>query len=356
MKKLLIALSLLIPSIALAEFPGIVNSSQATLYGSQQESGPLAMDTKGNLYARVIDGGSGLSQSVIPVSNNTSLNGLGTAPIGYARATTDAAEAGSTTTVINATAHSARVGDVIQFTSGTATNLDAWSPVSAVTANTITVSHAFPSTVAASDGFYILRPRPLYTSDPRLTGTWAGLQVSIDSGYQTTASGILKLEDAAHTTGDAGVSALAVNLGSAAFAATGAANDYVQFIQDADGRTAVNPFGANTSNFWNGCGTATATTSDVAIKASGGGGVRNYVTSVTCASSDADNATNINFKDGSTVVAVGGVNQMATTSAGTFSAVFSTPIRGTAATAFNFNTAVSTSSVICCATGFTSSN
>ena len=102
---------------------------------------------------------------------------------------------------------------------------------------------------------------------------------------------------------------------------------------------------------WQACGTATASTSDVAIKAA----LTNafiYVTSITCASSDADNATNLNFKDGTTVIAVGGVNQMATTSAGTFIANFLTPLRTSKNAAFNFNTAVSTSSVICCATGY----
>lgn len=102
---------------------------------------------------------------------------------------------------------------------------------------------------------------------------------------------------------------------------------------------------------WQACGTSTASTSDIPIKAA----LTNafiYVTSITCASSDADNASNINFKDGTTVIAVGGVNQMATTSAGTFVANFLTPLRTSKNSAFNFNAAVSTSSIICCATGY----
>lgn len=102
---------------------------------------------------------------------------------------------------------------------------------------------------------------------------------------------------------------------------------------------------------WLACGTATASTGDVAIKAA----LTNafiYVSSVTCASSDADNSTNINFKDGTTVIAVGAVNQMAATSAGSFAATFPVPLKTSKNAAFNFNTAISTSSVVCCATGW----
>ena len=106
---------------------------------------------------------------------------------------------------------------------------------------------------------------------------------------------------------------------------------------------------------WSACGTATASTSNVAIKAAITAGYI-YVTSITCASSDAAVATNINFKDGTTTIAVGGVNQMATTSSGAFSASFVVPLRGSKNTAFNFNTVVSVSSVICCGAGYVSAN
>lgn len=102
---------------------------------------------------------------------------------------------------------------------------------------------------------------------------------------------------------------------------------------------------------WNGCGTATASTSNVAIKAAVTNAVI-YVTSITCASSSATTATNINFKDGTTTIAVGGVSQMATASNGCFSSSFTVPLRLTKNTAFNFNTDVSVTSVICCANGY----
>lgn len=103
------------------------------------------------------------------------------------------------------------------------------------------------------------------------------------------------------------------------------------------------------------CGTATASTADVAIKAAVASN-KIYVTSIQCSNSSATTATNINFKDGTTVVAVGGVSQMATTADGAFVVEFPVPLKGTTNTALNFNTAVSVSSVVCCAQGYTSVN
>lgn len=104
---------------------------------------------------------------------------------------------------------------------------------------------------------------------------------------------------------------------------------------------------------WQSCGTATGSTADVAIKAAVPLN-RIYVTAVTCSSSDADNATNLNFKDATTVIAVGGVSQMATASDGAFTAYFNPPLRGTVNAAFNFNTAAATTLVICCGVGYIS--
>lgn len=106
---------------------------------------------------------------------------------------------------------------------------------------------------------------------------------------------------------------------------------------------------------WSGCGTATASTSNVAIKAAVANGYI-YVTGISCASSSATTATNINFKDGTTVITVGGVSQMATASNGCFSNSLTVPLRLSKNTALNFNTDVSVTSVICCANGYVSAN
>jgi hypothetical protein len=144
--------------------------------------GPCAasVETDGALIARISGGGETLS--VIPISNATNLNGVGAGMVGWQQVGTDTAETSSTTTVINATTHAARVGDILSFTAGTAGNIGVWSVVSAVGANTITLSYALPATPANGDAFSIMRPNPVFT--PK--------------------------EDSAHTTGDAGNFPLAV--------------------------------------------------------------------------------------------------------------------------------------------------
>lgn len=166
----------------------------------------------------------------------------------------------------------------------------------------------------------------------------------------TDGASAAKLEDVASAASD-GLMSVGGIREDALTTNTGTTGDYTPFKADGNGRQIITY--APPGESWQGCGTATASTSDVAIKAAVASN-RIYVTAITCASSDADNATNINFKDGATVIAVGGVNQMATTSAGTFTARFMPPLRGTVNTAFNFNTAISTSSVICCGSGYIS--
>lgn len=70
---------------------------------------------------------------------------------------TDAAEASSTTYVINATAHAALKGDVIYFTSGVHSLKEV--KVHEVTANTITLAETLAAAVGTGDTFAILRHR-----------------------------------------------------------------------------------------------------------------------------------------------------------------------------------------------------
>lgn len=77
---------------------------------------------------------------------------------------TDAVEAGSTETVINATAHAARKGDVIRITSGALDNTEV--KVFDVTANTIQLCEKLNSAPAAAVTFQILRAKyPVVTED-----------------------------------------------------------------------------------------------------------------------------------------------------------------------------------------------
>lgn len=67
----------------------------------------------------------------------------------------DAVEANSTTRIINATAHAAKVGDIINFTSGALDGQEV--KVQAVTANTITLSETLASAPVVAVTFEILR-------------------------------------------------------------------------------------------------------------------------------------------------------------------------------------------------------
>lgn len=103
------------------------------------------------------------------------------------------------------------------------------------------------------------------------------------------------------------------------------------------------------------CGTATGVTSDVAIKAAVASN-RIYVTTITCKNTSTTVGPTLDFKDGATIIAVGGIT--ATSATGTLNAQvdiqFPVPLRGTVNTAFNFATNTATTSVICCASGYIS--
>lgn len=438
MKKIAVLILSLVffGTTAVAENVGIRNENATTHTATEGALGPVAMDRANRLIVAPSLGAGDFSSQM-------SLTPL--------FVVADAAEALSTTTVIVATAHVARVNDYVKFTAGTAANIGVWRRVLSVDTNSITVASAFPATVAAADAFNIYRPTPdssIYAEDAAHVSTDLGqlvfgvrndasatttstdgdlgamsltsrgavqtalivggeatlspimledtgfgsagalmmagyvnnegagtsfnttngdavppsanrygaqyvIQSSVLMGSSDIAASFMKAEDATASSGEWGTHILGKRLDQLATGETGSNNEYATPIVDTLSRLYINPWGAAVTEHWQSCGTATASTANVEIKAAVASN-RNYVTSINCASSDADNATNINFKDGTTVIAVGGVNQMATTSAGTFTAVFNTPLRGTSNTAFNFNTAVSTSSVICCATGFIS--
>lgn len=76
---------------------------------------------------------------------------------------TDASEANSTTTVINATAHAAIKGDIIRFTAGTLINRE--FRVYETGTNTITVAEEMPA-APGTDAFQILRSKsPIVNAD-----------------------------------------------------------------------------------------------------------------------------------------------------------------------------------------------
>lgn len=112
----------------------------------------------------------------------------------------DTAETGSTASVITATSHVARVGDIIEFTSGTAGNIGANAFVCEKAANTITLCGVLPATPVNTDAFSIYRMRVAQS---------------------------LFAEDSAHTSGDFGVNALAVVDDNTPTVFSGTEGDYV---------------------------------------------------------------------------------------------------------------------------------
>lgn len=113
----------------------------------------------------------------------------------------DGAEAGSTATVINATAHLARVGDLISWLTGALTDREYF--VDAITANTITLEHAMAAAPAAGNAFMIRRRKaaavaaggaavvttvPISTASKQKLGKQAFGDV--DAAYSTLISGM----------------------------------------------------------------------------------------------------------------------------------------------------------------------
>lgn len=136
-----------------------------------------------------------------------------------------------------------------------------------------------------------------------------------------------------------------------------AEGDYAVPKMDMDHRLYVNPYGADPTEWFQSCGTATATTGDVAIKAAVASN-RMYVSSITCKNTSASTGSNMDFKDGATQMAVGSIGAFISAGAASsqFTATFPVPLRGSVNTALNFATNTSVSSVTCCASGYISTN
>lgn len=169
------------------------------------------------------------------------------------------------------------------------------------------------------------------------------------SGSGATSLG--KAEDTVAATGDVGIAVFGV--AQDPLVADQALGDYGPLKIDANGRLITT--NAPAGQTFQSCGTATAVTSDVAIKAAVASN-RMYVTSITCKNTSTTVGPTLDFKDGATIVAVGGIS--ATSATGTLSGEvdiqFPVPLRGTVNTAFNFATNTATTSVTCCIAGYIS--
>lgn len=249
-----------------------------------------------------------------PTANQYSqvgLRGLNIAPIHcWFQIGTDTTEAGSTTEIIVATAHSAKAGDLIRFTGGTDDDIEVF--VASVSTNAINLAQPLP-VAPGTDGFTILRSVGVFSdaSGRLIVGGGAAHDAAVTGNP-------LLLGMEARTTNPTAVSA---------------SGDAVRMIGDTLGRQVTLPYtipqlivtGATAADI-------TDTTSTQVI-AAGGAGIITYITSVEVTNTSAT-VTRVNVLDGATIKAFVVVGAAAG-SASSMQLTFPIPLRGTANTAWN---------------------
>lgn len=348
MRKILLIglLGIIFPSLSYGQASVIRNDTPTTLYGTNLQAGSsVAVDQYGQgKIGSIVPGTSatslGKAEDAAHVTGDTGVMSLGV------RNDSIAALSGANGdyTPIGVLSSGAVISSMQSVWTGGAFQLAAFPEDSASTdGDTVWLQGCRANTsgttvTIGTDGDYGV---------PACTTTGALQVVGIGQALGKSA---FRLEDDVWTSGDAMIVVGGQNE-SAMTVAQSAANDVANLKLDLTGRLMTGP--APHGEFWQSCGTATASTSDVAIKAAVASN-RIYVTSLVCKNTSAATATSLDFKDATTVIAVGGISQMATTAPGSFSASFPTPLRGTSNTAFNFATNVSVSSVTCCGAGFIS--
>lgn len=166
----------------------------------------------------------------------------------------------------------------------------------------------------------------------------------------TGATNLGKAEDQAAVSADVGVASLYVARDPLTASTVSATNDYINPVADLAGRAIVTfaPYGET----WQSCSSAATGTGDTAIKALVASN-RIYTTQISCSNTSAV-PSQINIKDGSTIIAVGSIG--AQTTGGAWGSIYTVPLRGTAGTALNFAMVTTSTSTTCCAVGYISVN
>lgn len=188
------------------------------------------------------------------------------------------------------------------------------------------------------------------------TGTGTGFLVCRDGAnqwpflsfvYPGTASNQLgKGEDLASATGDTLVGVAGVRVDAFTTAPQNAAGDYGYLATDNWDRVITVPEAPH-ALIQGSCSTAATTTANTQIAPNQGAGVRTYVTSIGCSNQSAV-ASEIQIKDGTTAVWYGGVGTQATTG-GDWQKEFSPPLKGSQNTALQFAMTTTATNTICCA-------
>ncbi len=186
---------------------------------------------------------------------------------------------------------------------------------------------------------------------PISTNATGAVFVAQDQRLQTSDKfGILKLEDAASADGEAGPAVLYVARDPLIASTVSATNDHINPVTDLAGRTIVTyaPYGET----WQSCSSAATDTTNTAIKALVASN-RIYVTQISC-SNTSTVPSQINIKDGTTVIGVGSIGAQST--GGAWGSIYTVPLRGTVGTALNFNMVTTATSTTCCGVGYISVN
>jgi len=255
------------------------------------------------------------------------INGLTTSPqTVWTLVTTDTAEAASTTTLVTATAHSAKVGDLIRFTAGTNNQVEAY--VASVATNSISLAQALPA-APGLDNFSIYR----------------SVAITADSTGQ-----LIMVGPVAHDGVVAGnpilngIEARTSNL-------TAVANgDVTRIIGDTVGRPVYHPYTLPQLIVTGAVGSDIVNTTSTQVIAAGGAGIITYITSVQVTNTSAT-ITRVDILDGSTIKAYCVVGA----AAGSVSSVsldFVIPLRGTANTAWNVQCATTATVTRASMTGY----
>lgn len=420
MRNYLVIILLLITSTCFADDDFFRNDGNLDINRNDQGAGFAKVDSKGNVATEIADSTSGLSQSVIPVSNASGLNGAYTPILGYDafNGLSDTIEAGSTTTVLNLTAHVARVGDAILYRGASVTaNTGVQIPVCSVTVNTVTLCYPFPATPGL-ETVAILRPTPISSVRAGSAGQ-TSLLVSLDSqSQQSAAAGLLKAEDTAAASGDAGVVQFGVRNDTAAtltgtdsdytipvvnqyggsvidldvrfqgngtaarspirqedavsasqdalmvagsvvrgdVAANAADGDYANVNVDLDGRLYVNATGSGVSDYINGCSPSAVITNTTQTLVAADADERFYVTGFECQNTSAT-ATNVILEDGAGTDLARCFNPASTAGGNCFVNVGDVPIRvANTNSLLQINVVTTSSSTTCCVRGYKSPN
>lgn len=359
---------------------GRVNEAGTALASGDGKANYIALTKSGRVIV-TSDSSTLLGQSTMPVSGASGLNGGLTNINGTFQVGTDTIEALSSVTVLNLTAHVARVGDFIIPTGGTAGNINVAIPICSVTTNTVTLCYPLPS-LPSTDAISIRRTLPLFVPQedsahvsgdsgimmmgvidttassgfggsngdytPQAFNATGAAYVNIDSNSQVSSvRGILKLEDSAASDLGAGVYPMFI-AEDPITSDVNATNDNAVPKVDRGGRVITTS--APGGELIVGCNTAvtTATTgSMIAAIASN----FSYITSWDCTNTGAT-ASRVILEDGDGTDLANG---FLPATSGYFNQTLTSPVRTNVVNrAIQVNVLTSGSSTICCARGYKS--